>query len=327
LAKRVETLSPVPLSVIDAGRTRDLLPFATLIPALRSAFAGGTTVPTRHHHSVPCSEGAHGTLLLMPAWQENGHLGVKIANIFPSNAARGLPAVHSAYLLCDAATGSPVAMLDGNEITGRRTVSVAALGASYLALPDASSLLIAGSGRVAQDLALAFAEVRPIRTVAVWSRTHATAEALASRLRAIGFDASATRDLEGGVRQAEIVSCATLSTRPLIHGAWLRPGAHLDLIGSFTPEMREADDACMLRGRIFVDTPDALVESGDLVQPLRDHIIDGTAIAGTLSELCNGRVVGRRDDHQVTVFKAVGTALADLAAGALAYRSFRDAET
>lgn len=316
----------VPLRVIDAERTRDLLPFAKLIPALRDAFAGGATVPQRHHHPIPQGNGPDGVLLLMPAWQEGGYLGVKIANIFPGNAAKGLPAVHSAYLLCDAATGSPLAMLDGNEITGRRTVGVAALGASYLARPDASSLMIVGSGRIAQDLAQAFAEVRPIQTVSVWSRTLSSAEALASRLRASGFDARATPDLESGVRHADIVSCATLSTSPLIRGEWLRPGAHLDLIGGFTPEMREADDACMIRGRIFIDTPEALREAGDLVQPLRDRAIDDTAIIGTLSELCSGRATGRGSADEITIFKAVGTARADLAAGALAYRSIRDVE-
>jgi ornithine cyclodeaminase/alanine dehydrogenase-like protein (mu-crystallin family) len=318
-------VSAIQLAVIDAQRTRDLLPFATLIPALTEAFAGEATVPARHHHNIPQGNRPDGVLLLMPAWQESGYLGVKIANIFPGNVADGLPAVHSAYLLCDAATGSPLAMLDGNEVTGLRTVGVAALGASYLARPDASSLMIVGSGRIAQDLAQAFAAVRPIQTVTVWSRTLCNAEALVSGLRADGFNAHATPDLEGGVRQADIVSCATLSTSPLIRGDWLRPGAHLDLIGSFTPQMREADDACVLRGRIFIDTSEAVAESGDLVQPLQDHVIDDGDIVGTLSELCSGRLTGRNSEDEITIFKAVGTARADLAAGALAYRSFRDA--
>jgi ornithine cyclodeaminase/alanine dehydrogenase-like protein (mu-crystallin family) len=308
------------IPVIDAERTRRLLPFDALIPSLREAFAGGATVPTRHHHSIEQGGGTDAVLLLMPAWQPGGLLGVKIATIFPGNGARGLPGVHSTYLLSDATTGAPLALLDGDEITERRTVGVAALGASYLARPDARSLLIVGSGRIAGIAAQAFAAVRPIDTVRIWDRTIAKAEALAERLRGLGLAASATPDLEHAVRRSDIVSCATLATEPLIRGEWLQPGCHLDLIGSFTPDMREADDLCMVRGRIHVDTPAALLESGDLVRPLAAGIVDAHAI-GLLSQLCSGELGGRENCDDITIFKAVGTALSDLAAGVLAYRS------
>jgi ornithine cyclodeaminase len=310
------------LRVIDAEQTRRALPFAQLIPALREAFASGAQVPLRHHHHMPQSDGTTATLLLMPAWQERGgYLGVKIATVYPGNAKREQPAVHSTYLLCDGATGQPLALLDGDQITARRTVGVAALAASHLARENASSLLIVGAGRIASLAAAAFQEVRPIRRVAVWDITPQKAGILVEALRAQGFDASVATSLREAASAADIVSCATLSTTPLIQGEWLAPGAHLDLIGSFTPQMREADDTCFARGRVYVDSRDALLESGDLVAPIRSGALQESAVVGTLSELCAGDIAGRRTDDEITIFKAVGTALSDIASAALVYRS------
>jgi ornithine cyclodeaminase len=140
-------------------------------------------------------------------------------------------------------------------------------------------------------------------------------------LLAEGFDAAVASSLEEAVRSAHIVSCATLSEKPLIQGEWLAPGTHLDLIGSFTPQMREADDACFAKARVYVDTMDALMESGDLIDPLKNGVLNKAAIAGTLTQLCNGEIAGRVSDGEITIFKAVGTALADIAAGALVYET------
>jgi ornithine cyclodeaminase len=150
----------------------------------------------------------------------------------------------------------------------------------------------------------------------VWNVNQDKAAVLADRLAGQGFEASAAPSLRAAVEAADIVSCATLATEPLIRGEWLRPGTHLDLIGSFTPAMREADEACFARGRVYLDTRDALVESGDLA-----GVIGEDAVAGTLADLCAGRIAGRRDSDEITVFKAVGTALADIAAASAAYRA------
>jgi ornithine cyclodeaminase/alanine dehydrogenase-like protein (mu-crystallin family) len=313
----------IPLAVIDAERTRDALPFARLIPVLRQAFAGGAKIPLRHHHTIPQPDGTSAVLLLMPAWQDQGYLGVKIVTIFPGNSARGLPGLDSSYLLCDGQTGRHLALIDGNQITVRRTVGVAALAASYLAREDATSLLLVGAGRVASLAAEAFRAVRPIRTVTIWNRDRAKAATLAEALRDRGFDAAVAPSLREAAANADIVCCATLSATPLIQADWLKPGTHLDLIGSFTPAMREADDACFVRGRVYVDSPDALAESGDLVDPIRNGTLSPTALAGTLAQLCAGAVAGRGTDDEITVFKAVGTALSDIAAGALVYRTLQ----
>jgi ornithine cyclodeaminase len=303
------------IKVIGAAETRDALPFDALIPALKTAFAAGAMVPERHHHHIPHPDG-DGVLLLMPAWS-GGLLGTKVATIHPANTARGLPSVHSTYMLANAATGTPLALLDGNEITTRRTIAVSALAASYLAREDAADLLIVGAGRIAALAAEAFAAVRPIRTVSVWNRDAAKAERLVAELRATGFAAKAAASLEEAARHADIITCATPSTAPIIHGDWLQPGTHLDLIGSFTPAMREADDACFARGNIYVDTRDALAEAGDLTGPIAAGVITADDIRGSLADLCAGRVAGRTSDDDITVFKSVGTALADLAAAAL----------
>ncbi len=304
------------IPVIDAERTRAALPFDRLIPALRNAFATDAEVPVRHHHHIEHPDGNNGVLLLMPAWQGET-LGVKVATIFPGNNKRGLPSVHSSYLLSDSGTGAPVALLDGDEITARRTAAVSALAASYLAREEATSLLIVGAGRLGRLASSAFGAVRPIRRVAIWNRDDAKAKALAAELRASGVDATAILSLEQAAADADIITCATPSTKPLIHGGWLRPGTHLDLIGSFTPAMREADDACMARGKIYIDTRDALVEAGDLAGPIEAGVLAASDIKGSLADLCSGRKTGRENDADLTVFKAVGTALADLAAAML----------
>jgi len=301
------------MQIIDTATTRRHLPMAPLIDALRRMFASGCEVPLRHTHRI----NEAGTLLLMPAWRAGARLGIKTVTIFPGNGALGLPGLHSTYLLFDATTGVPLAQLDGNEITSRRTAAASALAASFLARADARRLLIVGTGRVASLLADAMRAVRPIAEVVVWNHRPASAQALVDTLNASGLDARVAADLAAAVAEADIVSCATLATAPLVRGEWLRPGTHLDLIGSFTPEMRETDAACFARSRVFVDTPEALAKSGDLLQAVAAGAFDAAQLQGTLGELCAGTCAGRVDAAEITLFKSVGTALEDLAAAEL----------
>lgn len=226
----------------DAAATARALPFPALVGALEAMFVAGCEVPPRHHHAV----GGDVTTLLMPAWQPGRYLGVKTVNIAPGNAALGLPGLFSTYLLFDARTGVPLAQIDGNVITTRRTVAASALAASRLVRGDASRLLVVGAGRVAGLVAQAYRAVLPIAEVGVWARRPDAAAALVETLARDGLPAHHEPDLAGAAARADIVSCATLATQPLIEGAWLRPGTHLDLVGSFAPAMREADDACFV---------------------------------------------------------------------------------
>jgi len=317
------------MQFFDSRTTRAALPFDRLIATLRERFAGGSEVPARHVHEItsPAGEGAGDlasrrmTSLIMPAWLPGKYYGVKIVNIAPGNAKRGLPGLHSSYLLFDARTGVPLAHIDGDEITQRRTAAASALAASYLARADAKHLLVVGAGRVAQLLPAAFRAVRPIERVTVWARRPAEAQAMAARVREAGLPAFATTDLAAACGEADIVSCATLSTEPLVRGAWLAPGSHLDLIGGFTPAMREADDACFEDARVFVDTDEALQKSGDLLVPMQHGVLRADDVRGTLTTLSKGVATGRKTEQERTVFKSVGTALEDLAAAVLVYES------
>jgi ornithine cyclodeaminase len=303
---------------INAEATRAALPFAQLIPALEAAFATGCEVPPRHHHTIAAA-GGDATMLLMPAWIPDRFLGIKIANVFPGNSARGIPALSSLYVLCDGTTGRHLALIDGNEITARRTAAVSALAASFLSRAESSRMLVVGAGRVASLLPDAYRVVRPIERVDVWNITRANSEAFAARLRGAGFDAHAVDDLEAAAAAADIVSCATLSTAPLVRGAWLRPGTHVDLIGSFARHMREADDETVGRASVFVDTMAAIADAGDLVHPIENGTLRREDVKATLADLCRRQHRGRSAAGEITLFKSVGTALADLAAAMLAY--------
>jgi ornithine cyclodeaminase/alanine dehydrogenase-like protein (mu-crystallin family) len=317
------------MQFFDTDTTRAALPFDRLIAALRERFAQGCEVPQRHVHEIqnPITDGAGDlagrrmTSLLMPAWIPGRYYGVKIVNIAPGNAARGLPGLHGSYLLFDARTGVPLAHLDGDQITMRRTVAASALAASFLSRPEASHLLVVGAGRVAQLLPEAYRAVRPIKRVSVWARRPEEARQLADQCIAQGLQADVVNDLAAACAQADIVSCATLSTEALVQGAWLPPGSHLDLIGSFTPAMREADDAAFLDARVFVDTEEALKKSGDLIGPLARGVLSTDDVRGTLTTLCKGVATARMTPEDRTVFKSVGTALEDLAAAMLVLES------
>ncbi|MFW5679156.1 MAG: ornithine cyclodeaminase family protein, partial [Pseudomonadota bacterium] len=301
------------LQVFDAAATAAGLPYGRLIAALEDAFREGAEAPVRHAHE----RGPNATLLLMPAWNRRV-AGVKLVTVTPDNADRALPAVYGAYVLFDQTTGAPLAMLDGTVLTLRRTAAASALAARYLARPDAARLALFGAGALAPHLVRAHAIVRPIREIMVWNRTPERARALADALRTEGFAASATEDRQTAVATADIVTCATLASEPLVEGAWLQPGTHVDLVGAFLPTMRECDDTALERARVFVDTrAGALAEAGDLLQPIAAGTFAAERIEGELADLCKGRVRGRRGSDEITLFKSVGTALEDLAAAAL----------
>jgi ornithine cyclodeaminase len=305
------------LQIFDAPATRLALPLQPLIAALERLFISGCEVPTRHVHTITTPTGQPLTSLLMTAWQPGGCYGVKTVNVAPDNAAKGLPGVFASYTLFDATTGQPLALIDGSELTARRTAAASALAARFLARPDATRLTLVGAGRVAALLPAAHRCVRPIREVRVWNHRAAGAQALVQALQQQGFAAQAVTDLREAVQDSDIVSCATLATEPLVHGPWLAAGSHLDLIGSFTPQMREADDDCWRTARVVVDTMEALQKSGDLLGPIAQGAFAPQDLCGTLADLCRGTAPGRQSASERTVFKSVGTALEDLAAALL----------
>lgn len=311
---------------LDTAQSSSFLPLRKLIETLRTAFVTGCVTPPRHHHTITVPGEPDATLLLMPSWQEKhgeeGFLGVKLVNVFPGNAKKGLPGLTSSYLLFDSGTGAHLATIDGNVITARRTVAVSALAASFLSRENATKLLVVGSGRVASLIPVAYRAIRGIEEVLVWDINPESANRLVEQLRSQGLHANIVTDLETGARWADIISCATLSTMPLIKGSWLQPGVHVDLIGAFTPNMRETDDEAVAMSQVYVDAGEAFHEAGDLIQPIRTGVFREQDCCATLEELCKSTKPGRTDPAQITLFKAVGTALSDLAAATLAYKQY-----
>ncbi|MBC7183711.1 ornithine cyclodeaminase [Marinobacter guineae] len=301
------------MRVISAQEVAGALAWPALIERLATTFREGVKAPPRHHHAMHRPDG-EATMLLMPAWEEAGYIGMKMVNVFPQNANAGLPAISGLYILCEGQHGTPLACIDGSALTSRRTAAASALAARELARQDAESLLVVGTGKLAPMLIEAHAAVRPIRRVRVWGRNPDKATALADKFRD-RFDCEAVTDLETAAPQADIISCATLSTEPLIRGEWLRPGSHLDLVGAFRPSMRETDSQCLARSQVFVDTyAGALGEAGDILQAIDEGVFSKADLQAELAELLRGEKPGRTSDDAITLFKSVGASLEDLAA-------------
>ena len=307
---------------LDANQVAAALPYDQLIDALANAFGGNSEVPLRTHHEVLLPDGNPGTLLLMPAWQPGGNMGVKIATVFPDNAAQGFPAVFASYILMSAETGVPVAVLDGTEITLRRTAAASALASRFLSRSDSSRLLMVGTGNLAPHLIAAHATARRLTGICIWGRRREAAEKLAGTLASSSFSVAVADDLGQAVTNADIISCATLASEPLVAGEWLQPGQHLDLVGAYKPDMREADSQAVARAEVFVDTrAGALSEAGDIKLAIDDGSIQEGDVRGELKDLVSGNARGRTSDEAITLFKSVGTAIEDLAAAELVLKN------
>lgn len=316
------------MQIISADEVDRRLSLGGLVETLRDAFKEGAVQPVRHHHAIERPQGAGSTLLLMPAWTDfsraegPGYIGVKIVTVSPDNNAVGKPAVMGQYLLLEGTTGEPLALIDGQRLTLWRTACASALASTYLSREDSSHLLIVGAGALSLFLARAHAAVRTIERISIWNRTPQRAEEVAGRLREIGLAAQAVSDLDAAVAAADIVSAATISTDPLVKGASLKAGAHVDLVGAFTPTMRESDDDAIRKSKVFVDTiAGATKEAGDIVQPIASGVLKPEDIRADLHQLSRGERPGREQRSEITLFKSVGAALEDLAAGVAVYRT------
>lgn len=314
------------MRIISAEEVDKILSYPALVEVLREGFRAEVTAPLRHHHPIDRGDKAEGFMLLMPAWSDlknsdDGYLGVKLINVFPDNGEIGEPGVQASYILMKGRSGAPLAMIDGKKITTWRTAGASALAASYLARNDANKMVMVGAGAMAPYLIRAHASVRPIEEVIIWNRNVDHAVELAKSLEGTSdFVVAVSQDLEAAVRTADLVSCATFSTEPLVKGEWLKPGAHLDLVGAFTPDMRESDDEAIRRADVYVDTRvGALAEGGDVVQPIKNGIISEDDVIGDLFDLTCGDVSGRTSDDAITLFKSTGASLEDLAAAIHVY--------
>ena len=297
---------------IDANTLATSLTYEGLVAHMRQAHCMPVPDVQRVLMQEPIAGADSNGFLIWPAWQHGSSLGIKICTLFPHN--KTVPTVQALYALFDGSNGALRALIDGTVMTYWKTAADSALGADLLARADVQTLLVVGAGAMAPHMVRAYRAIRPgLAQVLVWNRTPGRAQALVRGIDGIdGIAARAVTDLEAAVRAADVVCCVTASSASLLQGAWLQPGTHVDLIGGYTPQMREADDDVMRRGRIFVDSRMFTVEHvGDLTQPIASGVIRREDVLGDLFDLCRGNVpAGDADD--ITVFKSGGGAHLDL---------------
>ncbi len=291
---------------VTSDEVHRLCDWTKLCDALHEAHKGPEPKVARSEIHTERS-GRRETYFNLPAWQPGIAMGTKVVTVFPGN--RQLPAVQALYPLFDGETGEPLAVLDGTALTYRKTAADSALGSRLLSSREPRMLVMVGAGGLSPYLIAAHRAVRPmIEKVLIWNRDRNKARKLAESLKAEVAD-----DLERAVRQADIVSCATSSTAPLVKGKWLKEGSHLDLVGSFTPEMRECDDEAVRRARLFVDSRwFAIDQPGDLSDPLRRGVIARQDIEADLFELCRDGYQVNRKPKDITLYKNGGGAHLDL---------------
>ena len=299
--------------------------FTELIAALKSGFSKNEIlVPMRHHHDFPNPKmQTDATLLLMPAWNPSNNGGVKIVTVNPENGQFNLPSIQGTYIYFDTIKGTIKAILEAKSLTVKRTAAASALASSFLSREKASSLLMVGTGALSINLIKAHAAVRPIKNVFVWGRDFKKATVICTQLASENFTITPIKDIEEKISEVDIISCATLSKTSLILGRFLQPGQHIDLVGAYKKDMREADDETISKATVFVDTfQGGLKESGDIVTPLKNGILKEEEIKADLFQLCDNTKLGRTSENEITYFKSVGHALEDLVAANYFYTKF-----
>ncbi len=312
---------------VSADQIAQCLDYPALVKALDQAFAADYIVPPRHHHAISPTA----TQLLMPAWsagtpRSGAFLGTKLVNVFSGNGALGLPSIAGLYILQSGETGIPLCVMDGAALTAKRTAAVSALAASRLARKDAQHLVMVGAGALAPELIAAHSAVRSLRKITLWNRNPASSENLKALIEARLLQGSHSVEVEIGtdlgacVACADIVSVATLAQFPIIKGEWIKRGTHVDLVGAFNMEMREADDAALRVSSIFIDTLAAKTEGGDVALGLKSGAITEANIKADLFSLARGLHEGRKSEQEITLFKSVGSAISDLAAAMLVWQ-------
>ncbi len=312
------------MQFFDANQVATALPWGALIEAIeRVLVADGAQAPERSVHQIAVPGESDASLLLKPGWVVGDVIAIKAVTFFPDNGARSLPTVNAGVLLFDGSDGHFLGACDGNELTTRRTAAASAVAAKRLARHDVTRLLVVGTGALSPMTAQAHAEVRDYEQIEIWGRSPAKAAAVVAQLGELGLAAHVSEDLDASVEVADTITCVTGATTPLVKGALLQPGAHVDLIGAFTPQMRETDDDVVRRADVWVDTRADGVLAGDLAQPIASGLFSTSEIRGDLAELIAGSCPVRSSPDQITLFKSAGTALEDVAAAKLVFAQDR----
>jgi alanine dehydrogenase len=313
---------------LDAEAVLHFGDFRLLVPAIQEMNRQGTDQVERMLLSQPSTAGAQNDWLMLPAWQYGTCFGIKIATVFPGNAARNLASVQGAYLLFDGETGETLCGMDGAMLTLRKTAANSAAAADWLARKEAETLCMVGAGALAPHLIEAHCAVRPIRQVLWWNRSRPAVEsaiaALAPRLPKVALVAA--DDLHDAISFADIISTATMATEPLVKGVWLRSGTHLDLVGGYRPDMREADDDCInFAARHYVDARFTTLEvAGDLTRAIASGALDPASVID-MEQVARGERPKRISEDEITWFKSGGGGHEDLATAWAVYKAFKAA--
>ena len=313
------------IKVIDSSFIENSTDVVQLVRLLKNAFkTSEVIVPMRHHHDFPNpEEGIDSTLLLMPAWNPGAEAGVKIVSVSPQNGKYDLPSIQGTYIYLDAHKGNVKAILDAKALTAKRTASTSALASTYLSKENAVSLLMIGTGTLAKELILAHTSVRPIKIVFVYGRDFQKAKRICDEFEKASFTIKAVTTIEEVISNVDIISCATLSAFPLVLGKYLKAGQHVDLVGAYKKDMREADDEVILKSTVFIDTyQGGMKESGDIAIPLQSGVLKAEDVKADLFQLCKNERNGRTSLEEITMFKSVGHALEDLTAANYYYKLY-----
>lgn len=312
------------MMIIDDDKIRKALDYPRLIAALRNIFLSEYTMPLRHHHFYPTEKGTANALILMPVWNKE-FMGIKQVVVAPDNHIIGLPAITAQYTLLETQTGKLLAQMNAAELTARRTACTSALAASFLVSNEARNLLVVGGGSVAKHLVQAHSAVRAYANIKVWMRNPEKLQNFVMHLQDEGYPVQAAESLAQAAREADVISCATLSPTPIIKGSWIKMGCHLDLIGSHKPDTREVDDEAIRKATVFVDSRmGALHETGELAIPLATGILKEEDVQADIAQLVSGQHGGRKNNKEITLFKSAGLAVEDLAASLLVYQTVKE---
>ncbi|MBE8167366.1 MAG: ornithine cyclodeaminase family protein [Shewanella sp.] len=310
--------------IIPAELVHASLTFTDLIQTLKQTFSKPFSMPQRKVYELDESSSSHDAFAVLPSWNDET-IAVKAFTYLPDNPKQSadLKSIYAQIMIFDRNTGLPQAVVDGTSATYWRTAAVSALACDYLARSDASKLLICGTGNLAAYMALAHASVRNIKEIKVWGRDTSKIDQVVCEILQKRPDINVSRceKLEADVPWADIISCATRSPVPLFSSALVTEGTHVDLVGNHVKTCREVDTQLIVRSQVYVDAKvNTFSEAGELLMPVQEGVFSLDDVKGELSQLCRGEIYGRNNDKDVTLFKSVGTALADLACAQLVYQ-------
>ena len=306
----------------DMKAIQTALPYPLLVDALAQGLQQFAQTPARSFFS-PNQDAS--CVMIMPAWRPHQMMGVKLVSVWPENNAKGESAVSAVYVVISCLDGRPLAVLDGTELTLRRTAAAAALAAKRLARENSETLAVLGTGSLSVPLVQAHTDTMRFKNVLVWGRQFHKTQRVVKQLKELGIEVRAMGDLEETLALSDVVAVATTATEPFLKADWVKPGTHISLVGAFTPQMAEAEPVLMARSQLFADCRASVLEKGgEVFQAIKQGLVLDSDIIADLAELtAQSDRNWRHDGQAITVFKSVGFALLDLIAAEVVMKDSR----